>query len=332
MSLSESAILIVSTALDSATDAVAKQISESGHPFIRLDTEQYPFNLNLSTVCSNNSQTPQLLVHDTTTKNEHSISSIWYRRVRAPRKPLEMNSGVYDFCMREGRAALLGTTLAFNVPIMSSPECVWAAEQKIYQLSLAKRIGLKIPETIVTNNPSTIRDAYNRFNGDMIAKPVRTGFVDYGDEQHAIYTSLVQKKHLENLDGARFSPTILQPLIKKMFDVRVTYVDGFFFTAEIESQSDSSSQVDWRKTSNPELPHRKANLPDKIQTQLKTFMEVLDLKFGAIDLIRTPENEYIFLEVNPNGQWLWLDSMLDFGITSAIAEWLITSSTQNAHK
>jgi len=200
---------------------------------------------------------------------------------------------------------------------------VWAAENKPLQLATARRLGLIIPETVVTNDPEEIRAAFVRFKGRMIVKPVRTGFVDEGAEQYAVYTNQVMDYHLSKLESARLSPSIYQPLLDKLCDVRVTIVGKQMFVAEIDSQSDAQASVDWRRTSNPELPHRRSCLPPKVAQATLQLMSTLGLEFAALDFVRTPNNEYIFLEVNPNGQWLWLDDQLGFGISAAVAAWLM---------
>jgi glutathione synthase/RimK-type ligase-like ATP-grasp enzyme len=167
-----------------------------------------------------------------------------------------------------------------------------------------------------------VKAAFSRFKGRMIVKPARSGFVDYGDEQHAVYTTQLLQEHLVNLDSARWSPAIYQELIEKRCDVRVTYVGGLLFVAEIDSQTDLQAKIDWRRTINPELPHHPARLPTVVEDQVRTLMGHLGLEFGALDFIRTLDDDYIFLEVNPNGQWLWLEDLLKFPISAAIADWL----------
>ncbi len=206
---------------------------------------------------------------------------------------------------------------------MSPPEAVWAAEQKTYQLRVARQIGLAIPRTIVTNSAQQIRAAYDRFNQRMIVKPARTGYVDLGTEQLSIYTSQVLAEHLDHLCEARLSPAIYQELIEKRSDVRVTYVGGRLFIVEIDSQTDDAAKLDWRRTQNPNLPHRRAELPASICENLLQLMAMLCLEYGAINLIRTLDDEYVFLEINPNGQWQWLDDMLEMGITDSIVGWLL---------
>jgi glutathione synthase/RimK-type ligase-like ATP-grasp enzyme len=205
---------------------------------------------------------------------------------------------------------------------MSHPRCVWEAEHKLLQLATARRMGLTIPGTLVSNNPEDVRAAFLRFGGAMIAKPVRSGYVEVGEQPFAIYTSQVLAEHLESLEGAELSPIIYQPLLEKRSDVRVTMVGDQLFAAEIDSQTDEAARVDWRRTENPGLPHRRTELPPSIREASSRFMRALGLQFGALDFVLTPSGDYVFLEVNPSGQWLWLDDRLGFGITDAIAAWL----------
>lgn len=313
-------VLVVSTALDASTDEVVARLQGNGVRTTRLDTEHYPFGSLLTSVLDTSTQPWLEATLDGASMRD--ITSIWYRRIRSPERPSSMNPGVYDFCLRESRSALLGTLLSLSRRVMSPPERVWAAEHKLFQLATAKSVGLRIPETVVTNDAERIRTAFHHFNGQMIAKPVRTGYVDYGFEQHAIYTSQVLEEHIEDLAGAHLSPSIFQPLIPKQSDVRATFVGDSLFVAEIDSQSDPAAIVDWRKTENPALPHQVAALPPLVEERSRVLMQQLGLVFGALDFIRTPEGEWVFLEVNPNGQWLWLDDMLNLGITEAITSWL----------
>jgi glutathione synthase/RimK-type ligase-like ATP-grasp enzyme len=236
-----------------------------------------------------------------------------------------MDAGVYDFCLRESRAALLGTLLGAlpaNARWLSQPTAVWVAEHKLFQLAIARDCGLTIPDTIVTNEAADARAAFARFGGRMIAKPVRTGYVEVDRIPHAIFTSEVSSWDLEDMQGADLSPVIYQPLVEKRCDIRVTVVGDRVFVAEIDSQSDPSALVDWRRTDDPHLPHRRGALPADVERQVRHFMRRIGLEYGALDFVATPEGELIFLEVNPNGQWLWLDDQLAFGITNAIADWL----------
>ncbi len=309
-------VLIVSTQPDTATDDVIRHLAASGVPHYRLNTEDYPFHHTMAytpgadgaSLSCNGQPMP-------------SPTSIWYRRFRTPAAPDGMDEGVATFCRQETRAALLGSIIGRCSCWMSHPSAIWQAEHKPYQLDLAARLGLRIPRTIITNEPSRIRDAFQTF-GSMIVKPTRTGHLVHQGAEHAIYTSRVLKEHLDDLESARWSPAIYQELIPKQYDIRVTIIGNECVAASIDSQSDPAASIDWRQTDNPELPHDRHQLPATLTGKLRELMSALHLTFGSIDLIKTPDGEYVFLEVNPSGQWLWLDDRLNLGISSRVAEWL----------
>lgn len=320
--ISESNVLVVSTVLDTATDAVVGSLARRGVAFRRINSEDVPFARSL-TINYQDEPGPRLVFDGCALKP----TAIWYRRIRTPACPDGMDEGVYDFCVRESRATLVGGLMAQSVRWMSDPEAVWRAEFKLFQLRIAREVGFRIPKTIVTNEPQAVRRAYGDF-GPLVVKPAKSGHFRRGGEEFSIYTSQIAEEHLAAIDDAKWTPSIYQELIPKRFDVRVTCVGDRLFSAAIHSQSDPEAAIDWRRTSNPQLPHSTIHLPDDVAVRIKSLMRRLDLQFGCVDLVLTPEGEYVFLEVNPSGQWLWLDDQLELGISDAVASWLANAPGQ----
>jgi glutathione synthase/RimK-type ligase-like ATP-grasp enzyme len=311
-------VVIFSTIADQATDEVVRRLTQLGVRCHRINTENYPFRGSL---------TQRIATHAEELAVEFDRipllrpASIWYRRLRTPSKPEEMDAGIYDFCLQENRAAMLGGILSLRSRWMSQPQAIWQAENKPFQLSVAAAAGLQIPRTVVTNDPSVIREAFADFQR-MVVKPVRSGYLVHNGQEYSVYTSRVMEEHLEQLGSAKYSPSIYQELVPKRFDLRITIVGRRVFAVAIDSQSDPAAAVDWRQTANPHLPHHRVDLPARLNARLLHLMDSLRLTFGAIDMIETPENDYIFLEINPSGQWLWLDDVLNLGISDAVARWL----------
>jgi glutathione synthase/RimK-type ligase-like ATP-grasp enzyme len=314
-------ILIVSTVADAATDAVIHALSAKGASYYRVNTEDYPFDRTITVEYE--SEAPTALVLSGTAVQPKSI---WYRRVRSAPVPPTMQPGIYDFCIRENRAALIGGVLTQSARWMNHPTAVWGAEFKPYQLRVAQHVGLRIPKTVVSNDPESIRRAFHKF-GPLIVKPVRSGYVEQGGEAFSIFTSKMTYQHLDELESAKLAPSIYQEWIRKEVDVRVTIVGNQVFAAAIHSQTDPDAIVDWRQTKNPQLPHSRLELPSDLVNLLREFQRRLGLTFGCIDMVLTPAGEYIFLEVNPGGQWLWLDDQLDLGISASVADWLHSEGT-----
>lgn len=316
----EGAVLIISTALDSATDAVAEELVRRNVPVARFDSEKFPFRLTLTYGIDKRSG-PTLALGD-----QREFRSIWYRRVRPPTRPDDMDAGHFVFAEKESRYALIGSVLALSrvLPTMSCPSSVWAAEHKPYQLAIANQCGLAIPDTLISNLPSEAEEFFSCRRPNVVAKPVRTGYLEDADGPKAIYTSKVEESHMRQIARLSVAPATFQTLIRKQSDIRVTTVGEKIFCAEILSQTDVDASVDWRRTSKPDLPHEHHDLPGEVERHLLQYVKRLGLEYGAIDLVLDEEGSYYFLEINPGGQWLWLDRILGLGITKSIADWLET--------
>lgn len=323
MAKRERRVAIVSTRVDVSTDAVVRELGRRGIPCMRFNTDEFPYDARLTTRIDSKHASASLRSTTHAIENLDSATGVWFRRIRTPMPPPNSAAGVHEYCINESRAALIGSLIGTQKRTMSPPHAIWRAEHKIEQLRVAARLGFTIPQTTVTNDPDEVRRAYAATGGRLVVKAVRRGYIRLGDDdERAVYTSIVKEEHLDRDAAIQLAPAIYQRLVAKRCDVRATVVGGKLFAAEIDSQQDPEAVTDWRRTSDPELPHRRAELPAHLRVLIQGLMTALELRFGAIDLVRTPDDEYVFLEVNPNGQWLWLDDQLDLGITSAIASWL----------
>ena len=98
---------------------------------------------------------------------------------------------------------------------------------------------------------------------------------------------------------------------------------GDFYSMAIFSQNDEKTKLDYRNY-NREKPNRNVpfQLPEKIETLARKFMEQSQLDTGSIDFIVDEKGEFIFLEVNPNGQFDWLSNNCNYYIEKKIAKYL----------
>jgi len=135
-----------------------------------------------------------------------------------------------------------------------------------------------------------------------------------------VRTSLVRDEDLEHLDGLRHAPMLFQPLVAKQVELRITWVGGRTFAGAIDASRSERGRVDWRLASPDEVRWERADVPDEIAARLGALMRSLGLRYGAADLIRTPEGRHVFLEVNPGGELGMLERDLGLPIADAIAE------------
>jgi glutathione synthase/RimK-type ligase-like ATP-grasp enzyme len=319
-------LLIVSTKVDLATDYVVLQLEELGAKFFRINCEDFPLAAHASYTPTPN-PVFRWITSDNKSINLRDIRSVWFRRHRLPEMPPEMDRAHQDYCLREADWFIKGLVYSLalcdgDVRWMNHPERASSAESKIVQLGVAGALNFKVPETLVSNEPVAIRDFYACNRGEVVAKPLRLGYFDFGDRKTCVFTTRITEEHLNDDESLSVAPVIYQALINKSYDIRVTIVGTKVFAAAIDSQSIPSAVIDWRRSETEDLGHLRHELPSAIETKCLQLMKTLGLSFGALDLILTPQGEYVFLEVNPSGQWVWIEDKLDLPISRSIAEWL----------
>ena len=183
--------------------------------------------------------------------------------------------------------------------------------------SLAKKIGFRVPRTIISMNKKNITDFYNTHKM-IIAKSLKKGFID-GKNGGVIYTSKIEKDDIDD-DRIESFPTLFQEGLSKECDIRVTIVGDNIFSTKINSQEVENSIVDWRREQENIPKHTKTVIPKRIENLCFEITKKYKLVFSAIDLVKTKNDEFYFLELNPNGQWAWIEEQTGYQITEKLVE------------
>jgi glutathione synthase/RimK-type ligase-like ATP-grasp enzyme len=141
-----------------------------------------------------------------------------------------------------------------------------------------------------------------------------------------LLTNRVEPADLTEPEGFLPTPGIFQPYIEKQLELRIVVVGRRLFTCAIHSQQSDRARDDWRRYDLDNTPHEPYDLPPEIADRLLQLMERLGLVFGSIDLILTPEGEYVFLEINPNGQFDWIARLAGLPIYEHLAAMLLAGT------
>lgn len=316
-------ILIVSTELDLHADVVQQELERRRAKYLRFDTEKFPTEIQLEMHFKTSGWNGVLRCADGSNMAISSIRAVYYRR---PATSL-IDSAVSNPDARKVAEAqceevLQGLWRMLNCYWLSHPLAIRRTGNKMYQLSIARHFGFKIPDTLVTTSPVQAERFFHEHYGQVIVKPL-AGISFVSPQPMGVYASRVTQSDLDEIDLVKFAPTLFQEYIPKDVELRVTVVRDRVFAAEIHSQANDKTKDDWRRTSPEHIPHRVHKLPEQIQNQCVSLVRYLGLEFGAIDMIKTPHGHYVFLEINPNGQWLWIEEFTGLPIASTIAEALM---------
>ena len=209
---------------------------------------------------------------------------------------------------------------------VSDPQAIRAASWKAYQLREARRLGLQVPRFIVTNDVGAATNFVRECGtGGAVVKALAEPFVLYKNDLQArlLYTHRLTGADLDSFAAVANGPTFLQAYIDKVLDVRVTVIGDAVFAVGIDPTQHAEARVDFRRLQPFDLPHEVLRLPDALARRCVDLVRRLGLRFGAIDLVRTADGEYFFLEINPNGQWLWIEWITGVPLVSTMCDLLM---------
>lgn len=313
-------VLLITNKEDVTTDYVVRELISNLIPFYRLNTEaigdyvQVRFDMEKENYQIYDAQLNRSI-------NLSEVTSVYFRRPELKDDLGSVTDGERRFLTGELITVLESLyILLANAKWLNPLDAMRKAENKPYQLLLAKELGFKIPAAVITNHIHTVTDFYNRHNENCIIKALRTPLIDEKEGESVIFTSRFQldNNHLERIE---LCPMYLQEHIVKKGDLRVTVVGDTTYSAFIHSQGNEESTLDWRKSSQPPA-HEVHQLPKAVAERCINYVKRLGLQFGAIDLILDQDGEYVFVEINPNGQWAWIERQLNLPISKSITELL----------
>lgn len=194
--------------------------------------------------------------------------------------------------------------------------------RRINQIPIARQLEINIPPTLVTNQYEAIVNFLNQ-HGNCIIKPMDySGFL-YNDNQYGCYTRPIDLETVEHLqESIHLAPVFIQKRIEKKAEYRVTLIGKKSFVCRIESKhlNDTDVNQDWRVTEPDKLNHFSDVLPEDYIAKLHQMLEILGLHFGAFDIIRGDDDVIYFIELNPNGQWLWIETLTGMPMVEAMVE------------
>ena len=326
---------IISCTEDVHADEVEKYASKKVNVY-RLDSDGFPSSLNQVEI---RSQSADFVLSKGVNKiHLDKLTSLWYRK---PAYPLDSFSSdnigavlAHKYKIQETKAvfdSLMYTAEKRGVFLVSPLASITRARHKLYQLMLAEETGLKTPKTLVASDVKLAEEFITIHGGEVITKVLDAGNINYGDKWLSFFTypltlnKFKQKfKKMKTIDY----PLFLQEKIEKKLELRITVIGNKIFACSIDSQANKQSQIDFRMVDPYKLKHEPFSLDTQIKKMCFELCSRLNLQFGAIDMALTKEGEYVFFEINPNGQYLWIEDLTGMPLSKAMAD-LLTNPADN---
>jgi glutathione synthase/RimK-type ligase-like ATP-grasp enzyme len=214
---------------------------------------------------------------------------------------------------------------------INAPESTIHAGDHVQQLSIAKVLGFRIPSTLITNDPKSARQFYHAHHENILLKMIHHHTIEVKNKVFFIYSHVVREQDLVIFDDLIHAPSILQERIDKKSDLRVTVVGERVFGVELDSQSDVKGRHDINRCQLSKLIKKPIKLDKTMRKKCVKLIKHLGLKYGAIDFVMDKMANPYFLEVNPIGDWLWIEHQTGLRITEAMVD-LIEGFYRNSNK
>lgn len=321
-------ILIYTNKQDQHPTNVIRYLTEWGVPVLRFNTECLLTDYKFEWTCING-KTDCLIknIKNGIELRGSEISAIWERRPMIPETLpyIHQDEGINKHNLEEAHSFL--SFLRYYMKDVYSIGGIVSdrySDSKMLQYRVAHSLGMRLPDTCFSNNADDIRN-FARTHEQLSLKPISGNSV-YVDEEYeyTFYTTKVKNTDILSQPDIALEQTVcyIQEYIDKAYELRITAIGEDLVGCKIDSQcqDDNTGKIDWRQGYEHHLKHEIVELPAKIVAFCKNYLKTMGLNMGCFDFIVTPSGDYVFLECNPNGQWLWIELETGFDISQIVAK------------
>lgn len=312
-------VVVVSAPADAHARAVLAALGRRRVPALLVRTADFPRRLDLGLWLSRRRRGARwrgsLSARRVGRVADDDVGAVWWRRTYPYALPDSLDrqlwGGLYSAC----EAAMTAFWSCLGSYWVNDPDAEELAERKPAQLALARRLGLAVPTSCITNDPGIAR-AFIRERPD--GHTIHKNLVSL--PATARPTRVAREGDERLLASLRQAPLLFQERVEASADLRVTVVGDRLFATEIDFPG-SRHALDWRYASRW-ARFRRAKLPRDVEGKVRRLVRALGLVYGAVDLRRRPDGEHVFLEVNPSGEFLFVEERTGAPVTAALADLL----------
>jgi glutathione synthase/RimK-type ligase-like ATP-grasp enzyme len=319
---SDKCVLILSRTLDLEADRVCIELLRRGLDYLRLNAEDIPYTLSITNNVEQGSDTKCQVKLDSLITNLSDISAVWLRNFDYGLIHSNSNDLNTAFIFQQWSDALeiLYSTIEYRW--INSLDATHRTSNRIKQLTYAKQAGFNIPSTLITNDPERALSFYRDHNGDIILKVLHHHDIEVNSKVYSIYTHRVTDKDLSMLNDLIYAPSILQERIRNSSELRVTVIKDKVFSVKLGLETLALSCDDMHRVPMSRIPKRPIQLEKELEQRCIKLINSLGLDYGAVDFIIDEDGKLFFLEVNPTGDWLWIEHDTKLPITRAVVDLL----------
>lgn len=315
-------ILIRTFVNDPHADFVIEALRRRNVPVFRLNHDLYPIRSSITVRIRNGVLTGSLTT-GAGRVDLCNITTVWNRRSAPPQFDPQIDPAYIEWAQDQSDGLMQAVWTALRSAVWVNPVLSQqVANNKTLQLLEASAVGFSTPPTLLGNEPADVTEFFAEIGKKMVVKSIRGIATAAGK---ALYTSAVQERDLDAVsrERLRLAPACYQQHINKQYEYRVTVIGEKVWAHRIDSQVCPGRSVDWRHYDRGDVPITEETLPPDVEWRCQELIRRLNLVYGAIDLIETPEGEWVFLEINPMGQFIFLEQLTGSRMIESFCDLLV---------
>ncbi|MCX4824262.1 ATP-grasp ribosomal peptide maturase [Streptomyces sp. NBC_01142] len=314
-------VLIVAEQLDAAADMVVDQLNQRDIPVIRFDAAVFPQQLTLTAGHGSTELGWTGVLDDGhRTARLEDVRAVYWRRPGRSAIADTVPEPYATWAQNQADAALLNLLAALpGVRWINNPHHDRIAAHKPQQLTTATHCGLRVPRSLITNDPKAAQAFAKQIDAPIICKPILGGRLPVEEGRSLmVATHYVNAKEFD--DSIRTTAHYFQEAIDKAYEVRLVAVGDQVFGGTLHTTSERA-RTDWR-TDYKHIEYGTTSVPDHIIYGVRRFLAYYGIVFGSFDFAVTPDDEWVFFENNPAGTWAWVENRTGLPIAAAHADYL----------
>ncbi len=309
-------VLILTKKMDIESDLLGIQFLKNGIDYVKIIEEDIPLNFHVEFKIgkSNNS-----VLHLGKRKfNTDEIKIILFRYFD-PKFLNYYSRGVYQmYFAQQWYQAFNCLPIALDTLWINNPQRTFEAENRLNQLLLAQRLGFSTPETLITNEIEVAKKFFKRFPQNTIVKVLHHHEIYLGKKSYRFLTNHIETSQLSKFNELTYAPVIFQEKIENDSEFRVTIVKDKVFSCRISTIKEKGNFSDLHKIKEKELVFSEINIGRKMEKLCIKLNKELGLMVSSIDLVQAKNGELLFLEINPIGDWNWIEKHTNLPITKSM--------------
>lgn len=313
-------VLILTKKMDIESDLLGIQCLKNGIDYVKITEEDIPLNFHIEFKIGKFNDS---MLHLGKRKfNIDEIKIVLFRYFDP--KFLNYYSGsVYQmYFAQQWYQAFNCLLIALDSIWINNPQRTFESENRLNQLLSAQRLGFSIPETLITNEMEAAKKFFKRFPKSTIVKVLHHHEIFLNQKSYRFLTNNIETSHLSKFNELTYAPVIFQKKIENDSEIRVTVINDKAFSCKISTIKEKRNFSDLHKIKEKELIFSEISLDKKIEKLCIKLNRKLGLLVSSIDFVQGKNGELLFLEINPIGDWNWIEKHTNLPITKSMFDFV----------